>query len=145
MNHNSPRESPGGSTALLRNWSSRCVFVNVPAFSAVPAAGNKKISVPILSGGNSPLTASGDAYQNDAVSVSTISRTTSHFNFPSADLCSLPFDAPTAGFCPITNSPSILPSCMSSQYPSWNDLPSLAAASRIRNHCPQLLHHRNRP
>ena len=39
------RASPGGSTAFSRHCSSRCVFVNVPSFSAWPAAGKRKTSV----------------------------------------------------------------------------------------------------
>ena len=54
MNQVSLRASPGGSTAFSRNCSSRCVLVNVPSFSAVPAAGKRKTSVPIVSGESSP-------------------------------------------------------------------------------------------
>ena len=115
MNQFSLRASPGGSTAFCRHCNSLCVFVNVPAFSACPAAGKRKTSVPISSVFKSPRFTSGESYQNDAVSVSTISRTTSHFSFAIARRSSPEFGAATAGFCPITNSPSIFPSIMSSQ------------------------------
>ena len=91
------------------------MLVNEPSFSPCPAAGSRKTSVAISWGCSSPRSTSGESSQNDAVSISTMSRTTSHFNFESALRCSLPFGAPTAGFCPRTNKPSILPSCISSQ------------------------------
>ena len=115
MNQVSLRESPGASTALLRYCRRRCVLVKVPLFSAVPAAGNTNTSVAIFSGESSPRFTSGESSQNDAVSVSTMSRTTSHFNLLKAVRSRRPFAAPTAGFWPITNRPSIFPSCMSSQ------------------------------
>ena len=115
MNQFSLRQSPGGSTAFSRHWSNLCVLVNVPSFSACPAAGNKKTSVGISSVFSSPRVTSGDAYQKEAVSVSTISRTTSHFNFESPRRSIPEFGPATAGFWPMTNKPSIFPSNMSSQ------------------------------
>ena len=51
-----------------------------------------------FSGYSSPLSTSGDAYQHEAVSVSTMSRTTSHFSLDIALRSSRPLEAPTAGF-----------------------------------------------
>ena len=100
MNQVSLRQSSGGSTAFSWNCNRRCVLVKEPAFSAWPAAGKKKISVAIFSGSSSPRWTSGESFQNAAVSVSTKSRTTSHFRFARADRCNLPFAAPTAGILP---------------------------------------------
>ena len=98
MNQVSLRASPGGSTAMFLYCSSRCVLVNVPSFSAVPAAGNKKISVAMFSGESSPRSTSGESDQNEAVSISTMSRTTSHLSLASALRSRRPLGAPTAGF-----------------------------------------------
>src|SRR5579864_2981171 len=117
MNQVSLRASPGGSTALLCHCNMRCVLVKVPSFSPCPAAGKRNTSVPIFSGLSSPRSTSGESYQNEAVSVSTMSRTTSHFNLASALRSNRPLGAPTAGFWPMTNKPSTLPSIISSQYP----------------------------
>ena len=46
-------------------------------------------------------------------SISTMSRTTSHFNFESDVRWNRELAAATAGFCPIMNMPSIFPSAMS--------------------------------
>ena len=51
--------------------------------------------------------------QNVAASISTISRTTSHFSFESDVRWNREFAAATAGFWPIMNMPSIFPSAMS--------------------------------
>ena len=83
--------------ACSRHCSSRCVFVNVPAFSTCDAAGKRKTSVSISSVRNSPFAISGESSQNVAVSISTRSRTTSHFNFDSAFRSSRAFGAPTRG------------------------------------------------
>ena len=103
-------ESPGGSTAFSRHCKSRWVLVNAPSFSAWPAAGKKKTSVSISSVFNSPRSISAESRQNQAGSVSTMSRMTSHFSFASALRCKRVFCAPTAEFCPIRNMPSIFPS-----------------------------------
>ena len=50
MNHSSERASPGGCSALSRNWTSRWVFVNVPSFSMCEAAGIRNTSVWIVLG-----------------------------------------------------------------------------------------------
>ena len=94
MNCRSLRHAPGGSTAFSRHCNSRCVFVNVPAFSTCDAAGKKKTSVSSSSGSISPLATSGESFQNDADSLSTMSRTTSHFSFPRAVRSNFPFGAP---------------------------------------------------
>src|SRR6267142_427044 len=52
---------------------------------------------------NSPRSTSGDSRQKFADSISTISRTTSHFNFDNAFRWSREFGAPTAGFFPIVS------------------------------------------
>jgi hypothetical protein len=110
MNHSSDRASPGGSSALSRHWSSRCVCVNVPSFSMCDAAGRRKTSVRMSSVRNSPLRTSGMSFQNVAASISARSRTTSHLSFVSDSRWSFAFCDPTAGFCPITKNPSSPPS-----------------------------------
>jgi len=110
MNHSSERASPGGSSALSRHCSSRCVFVNVPSFSMCEAAGMRKTSVWMSCVRSSPESISGLSRQNVAVSISLRSRTTSHFRLASARRCSPACCDPTAGFWPITNSPSTPPS-----------------------------------
>ena len=102
MNQVSLRASPGGSTAFSRNCSSRCVLVNVPSFSAVPAAGKRNTSVAIFSDTvRRALHFRRIAYQNEAVSVSTMSRTTSHFSFDeSIAFADAHSEAPTAGILP---------------------------------------------
>ena len=110
MNHSSERASPGGSSALSRHCSSRCVFVNVPSFSTCEAAGIRKTSVSMSSVRSSPDATSGASRQNVAVSISARSRTTSHFSCASARRCSPACCEPTAGFWPITNRPSSPPS-----------------------------------
>ena len=112
MNHSSERASPAGSTALWCHWSSRCVLVKLPSFSVCAAAGRKNTSVPMASVRSSPVSISGASYQNDAVSVSLKSRTTSQSRFAIASRCSFPFADPTAGFSPITKKPFTLPSRM---------------------------------
>jgi hypothetical protein len=78
------------------------VFVNEPSFSRCELAGRKKTSVPIVSGDTSPDSTSGLSYQNDALSISTRSRTTSQSSRPSASRCALPLAEPIAGFSPAT-------------------------------------------
>src|SRR5438270_5797930 len=113
MNQVSLRASPGGSTAFWCHCRRRCVLVKHPSFSACPAAGRRKTSVPISSGFSSPRSTSGESCQKEAVSSSTRSRTTSHFNLASALRSTRELGPATAGFCPITNRPSILPSNIS--------------------------------
>jgi hypothetical protein len=69
------------------------------------AAGMKKTSVPISSVFSSPVSISGESYQNAAVSVSEKSRTTSQSRLARANRCSLLLELPTAGFSPITKKP----------------------------------------
>ncbi len=88
--------------ALLCHCSSRCVLVNEPSFSVCVAAGRKKISVPMSSVRNSPVSISGPSFQNVADSISCRSRITSHLSSAIAIRCSLPFAEPTVGFSPIT-------------------------------------------
>ena len=68
------------------------MLVNDPLFSTWEAAGRRKTSV----------WQSGWSRQNDAVSTSTRSRTTSQFSLPSALRHSFPLAAPTTGFSPMT-------------------------------------------
>jgi hypothetical protein len=110
MNHSSERASPGGSSALSRHCSRRCVFVNVPSFSTCEAAGMRNTSVWMSSVRSSPDRTSGLSFQNVADSISLRSRTTSHFRLASARRCSPACCEPTPGFWPITNSPSTPPS-----------------------------------
>ncbi len=112
MNHSSERASPGGSSALSRNWTRRWVFVKQPSFSTCAAAGIRNTSVSMSSGRSSPDCTSGESRQNVAVSISARSRTTSHFSLASARRCSPACCEPTAGFCPITKKPSTPPSSM---------------------------------
>jgi hypothetical protein len=78
MNHSSERQSTGGSSALSRHCTSRSVLVKQPSFSTWVAAGMRKTSVPISSVRSSPLRTSGESFQNEALSISASSRTTSH-------------------------------------------------------------------
>ena len=90
------------------------MFVNEPSFSTCEDAGRKKTSVPISSVFSSPVSISGPSFQNDADSISTRSRTTSHFSFAIARRCSFECEEPTAGFSPTTRKPSTFPSSISS-------------------------------
>ena len=110
MNHSSLRASPGGSSALSRHCTRRWVLVKVPSFSMCVAAGIRKTSVAMSSGRTSPEATSGESFQNEAVSISARSRTTSHFMWRSARRMRPPFCEPIAGFWPMTNSPSRPPS-----------------------------------
>ena len=101
MNHSSLRASPGGSSALSRHCTRRCVFVNVPSFSRCDAAGMRNTSV---------AHSSGRSFQKLADSISARSRTTSHFRCRSARLCSPACWDPTTGFCPMQTRPSSPPS-----------------------------------
>ena len=74
------------------------------------AAGIRKTSVAISSVFSSPDSTSGASFQKVAVSISARSRTTSHFSDASARRCRPECCEPTAGFWPITNSPSSPPS-----------------------------------
>ena len=85
---------------MLWNCSRRWVLTNVPSFSGTPAAGIRKTSVAMSSMFSSPRATSGELYQNKAGSVSTKSRTTSHFSLAKALRSRRPFGAPTAGILP---------------------------------------------
>ena len=91
------------------------MLVKVPSFSAWPAAGSRNTSVATDPGTSSPRSTSGESYQKLATSVCTMSRTTSHCSRASARRSSPALGAPTAGFCPKTNSPSSFPAAISSQ------------------------------
>ena len=110
MNHSSERASPGGSIALSCHWSSRWVFVKCPSFSMCEAAGMRNTSVWMSSVRNSPERTSHPSRQNVAVSSSLRSRTTSHLRCASARRWRPECWEPTAGFWPITSSPSSPPS-----------------------------------
>ncbi len=88
------------------------MLVNVPSFSVCEAAGRKKISVAICPGDVSPASISGESYQNDAVSISARSRTTSHSRELSASRCSRALAEPTTGFWPTAKRPLHCPSIM---------------------------------
>jgi hypothetical protein len=115
-NCSSERQSARGSTAFACHCSSRCVLVNVPSFSVWAAAGMKKTSVPISSVFSSPLRISGPSFHHEADSISWKSRTTTHSAFAIANLCSLPWADPTAGFSPTTKKPGHLPSSIRFMY-----------------------------
>src|SRR5437879_12824267 len=76
VNHESERQSPGGSAAFSCHCTQRWVLVNEPSISATCAEGNKNTSVLMSSLLTSPFFTSGAAYQKDAVSVSKLSLTT---------------------------------------------------------------------
>ena len=98
------------------------MFVNDPSFSTWDEAGRKKTSVGISSVFSSPLSISGESYQNAAVSTSTRSRTTSQSSFASPSRCSFPFAEPTAGFSPAIRYPLTFPSSIwvNVQYSEWS-------------------------
>ena len=81
------------------------MFVNVPAFSVWFAHGRKKTSVPMSSVASSPVSISGPSFQNVAVSIICMSRTTSHSRLARPRRCILPLACPTAGFSPTTKYP----------------------------------------
>jgi hypothetical protein len=111
MNHRSLRASPGGSIALSRHWTSRCVWVKEPAFSTWLAAGIRNTSVWMSSVRSSPSRTSGASLvQKRADSISARSRTTTHFIVASARRISPACIEPTAGFSPIRKMPSRPPS-----------------------------------
>jgi hypothetical protein len=74
--------------------------VKVPSFSACVAAGMKKTSVPIVSGASSPVSISGDSFQNVADSIICRSRTTSQSRLASPKRFMRPLGCPTVGFSP---------------------------------------------
>ena len=78
----------------------RWVWVNVPSFSTCDAAGKKNTSVRHVSGTISPVSISGESFQNVALSIMARSRTTTQSRFAMPRRCSLPCAEPTAGFCP---------------------------------------------
>ena len=86
------------------------MLVKCPSFSTCEAAGIRKTSVWMSSARSSPERTSGLSRQNVAVSSSERSRTTSHLRWASARRCRPECCEPTAGFWPITNSPSRPPS-----------------------------------
>ena len=114
MKCSSERQSSGGSTALWCHCSSRWVLVKLPSFSAWEAAGRKNTSVPMSCGRSSPVSISGPSYQNEAVSISWRSRTTSHLSLDIARRWSLELADPTAGFSPTTKKPGTFPSSIRS-------------------------------
>ena len=63
------------------------MLVKVPSFSVWAAAGSRNTSVPMSAVRSSPVSISGALYQNDAVSVSTRSRTTSQSSLAMALRC----------------------------------------------------------
>jgi hypothetical protein len=82
MNQSSERLSPGPSTTLSCHCIRRWVLVKVPAFSPASEAGIRKISVPMSSGRISPSRTRMAVFcQKVAVSISAVSRTTSHSRF----------------------------------------------------------------
>ena len=84
------------------------MLVSEPAFSAPPAHGRKKTSVPTVAGSGR----SGPSFQKVALSIRNRSRTTSQSSWQSAARLSLELGAPTAGFWPIRNSPFTFPSAI---------------------------------
>ena len=88
------------------------MLVKVPSFSVCAAAGRKNTSVPMSCGRTSPASTSGLSYQNEAVSISDRSRTTSHSRLRSAFRTSVELADPTTGFWPATMKPLQSPSTM---------------------------------
>ena len=78
----------------------RWVLVKLPDFSVCAAAGKKKTSVPISSVRSSPVWISGPSFHQVALSIITMSRTTSQSRFAMPSRCILALAEPTAGFCP---------------------------------------------
>ncbi len=76
------------------------MLVKLPAFSVCAAAGRKKTSVPISSGRISPVSTSGPSFHQVALSIITMSRTTSQSSFAMPSRCILALAEPTAGFWP---------------------------------------------
>ena len=76
------------------------MLVKEPSFSTYVAAGRKKTSVAMSCGFHSPSTTSGPSFQNDAESIITLSRTTSHSRLANPLRCMRPFAVPMAGFSP---------------------------------------------
>ena len=89
------------------------MLVKLPSFSVCAAAGRKNTSVGMSSVRSSPVSISGASCQNEAVSISQKSRTTSQSSWARAWRWSLPLADPTAGFSPMTKKPGTLPSIMS--------------------------------
>jgi hypothetical protein len=77
-------------------------LVSVPSFSVWAAAGMRNTSVPMSAVVSWPVAISGASYQNEAVSISAKSRTTSQSSLASAIRCSPELALPTAGFSPTT-------------------------------------------
>jgi hypothetical protein len=85
-------------------------LVKQPSFSVCAAVGRKNTSVFMSPARISPLSCSGESFQNEPVSVGWKSRTTSQSSFDRARRMSLEFDEPTVGFCPTQNMPLRPPS-----------------------------------
>ena len=93
--------------------SSRWVLVKQPSFSVCAATGRKKTSVPMFSVTSSPDSISGESFQNEAVSISYRSRTTSQSSLASALRWNEAFCPPTAGFWPMAIKPFTPPLAIS--------------------------------
>ena len=74
--------------------------MKLPAFSVCAAAGRKKTSVPMSSVFSSPVSISGPSFHQVALSIITMSRTTSQSSFAIPSRCILALAEPTAGFWP---------------------------------------------
>ena len=119
------------------------MLVKVPSFSVWAAAGSRNTSVPMSSVRSSPVSISGALYQNDAVSVSTSSRTTSQSSLAMALRWRPALGEPTAGFSPGTKNPLQVPSSMAMTVGKiewspvslgrWSKQKSLAAVARSPN------------
>ena len=86
------------------------MLVKFPSFSVCAAAGMKNTSVWMSSVRTSPVSCSGESFQNIAVSIGWKSRTTSQSSLASASRISLLFAEPTVGFCPTQSMPFTPPS-----------------------------------
>ncbi len=93
------------------------MLVNVPAFSVWLAQGRKKTSVPIWSVTISPVSISGPSFQNVAVSIICMSRTTSQSRLARPSRCIFPLACPIAGFSPTTKYPEVFLSIWSRTIP----------------------------
>ncbi len=88
------------------------MLVKDPSFSVWAAAGRKNTSVPISSGRALPVSISGPFCQKLALSVITMSRTTSQSSLAMALRCRRPLGEPTTGFSPGRKNPLHQPSSM---------------------------------
>src|SRR5207247_4642025 len=96
---------PGASRALYFHWAQRDELVNDPDFSAKLAAGSRNTSV-LTSSVFLPARARISGFQNEDVSVSKFSATTSHFSCDRAKTIFRELGPLQPGFIQKSTSPS---------------------------------------